>query len=336
MANPYGPNPARKGSEVVYREGGTEKKMKEQYIAGLFKGTLAIIDVPDRKQIGFYSQAVYRNTPYTRDRELISESAEGNPVPGKVGDPSPIKHIFYIIKENRTYDQVLGDMAEGNGDKNLTLFGENVTPNQHAIAREFVLLDNFYVNGEVSADGHNWSMGAYATDYLEKTWPTSYGDRGGDYDAEGSRAIANNKNGFFWDNCSRNGVTYRTYGEFMGDNGPNIPVLDGHFCKYFTPWDQTVRDTVRYNEWRRDFDSLLAINAVPQFNSIRFINDHTEGLRLGRPTPFAHTADNDLAVGMFMDHLSHSSIWNNSLVIIVEDPIILMHIEVQLILPEGL
>ena len=97
----------------------------------------------------------------------------------KVGDPSPIKYVFYIIKENRTYDQVLGDMPEGNGDTSLVLFGENITPNQHKLAREFVLLDNFYVDGEVSADGHNWSIGAYANDYLEKTWPTSYGGRGG-------------------------------------------------------------------------------------------------------------------------------------------------------------
>ena len=127
-----------------------------------------------------YSEAVYKNTPYSKKNEMISEGAEGNPVPMKVGDSSPIKHIFYIIKENRTYDQVLGDMPEGNGDPGLVLFGEKITPNQHAIAREFVLLDNFYVNGEVSADGHNWTMGAYATDYLEKNWPTSYGGRGGD------------------------------------------------------------------------------------------------------------------------------------------------------------
>jgi hypothetical protein len=162
-------------------------------------------------------------------------------------------------------------------------------------------------------------MGAYATDYLEKTWPTGYSDRGGNYDSEGSREIANNKNGYFWDNCKRHGVSYRTYGEFMGDNGPNIPVLKDHFCKYFTPWDQRVRDTVRFSQWRRDFDSLLAVNAVPQFNSIRFINDHTEGLSLNRPTPFAHAADNDLAVGLFLDHLSHSRIWKESLVFIVED-----------------
>ena len=319
MANPYGPNPNRRGSVVVYQEGGREQKIKEQYIGSLFSGTLGILDIPGDGQMGIYSKAVYNNTPYIKNNEMTSEGAEGNPIPQKVGNPSPIKHIFYIIKENRTYDQVLGDMPEGNGDPNLVLFGENITPNHHAIAREFVLLDNFYVNGEVSADGHNWTMGAYATDYLEKNWPTNYGGRGGDYPGEGRREIANNKNGFLWDFCQRKGVSYRTYGEFMGDNGPNIPVLKGHYCKYFTPWDQSVMDTIRFHQWKRDLDSLLAINEVPQLNTIRFINDHTQGLSLGKPTPFAHVADNDLAVGMFVDYLSHTAIWKNSLVIIVED-----------------
>jgi len=319
MANPYGPNPARRGDVVVYQEGGRERSIPVQYIGGLFRGVLQILNIPDQKQMGIYSEIVYNNTPYDKSKELVSESPEGNPVPSKVGDLSPIRYIFYIIKENRTYDQVLGDMKEGNGDPDLVLFGEKITPNQHAIAREFVLLDNFYVNGEVSADGHNWSMGAYATDYLEKNWPTSYGGRGGLYPGEGARPIANNKDGFLWDLCKRNNVTYRTYGEFIGDDGPAIPVLRGHFCTYFTPWVQSVRDTVRFHQWQRDFDSLLAINALPQLNTIRFINDHTEGLRLDRPTPFAHVADNDLAVGMFLDYLSHSRVWRQSLVIIVED-----------------
>jgi YVTN family beta-propeller protein len=320
MANPFGPNPMKRGSEVTYQKEGKEVKVKVQYIGGLFKGTLAIIKAPDEKQLDIYSKAVFKNTPYIKANELISDGAEGNPVPRKVGDPSPLKHVFYIIKENRTYDQVLGDMKEGNGDANLCLFGENVTPNQHALAREFVLLDNFYVNGEVSADGHNWSMGAYATDYLEKTWPTSYGGRGGSYSAEGSRVIANNKDGFIWDLCKRGNVSYRTYGEFMADEGtPNIPVLNGHYCSYFATWDQMIRDTVRFREWKRDFDSLLAINAVPQFNTVRFINDHTMGLSKGKPSPLAQVADNDLAVGKFVDYLSHSSIWKESLVVILED-----------------
>jgi YVTN family beta-propeller protein len=318
LANPYGPNPIRRGNNVVYQEGGREHTIKVQYIGDLFRGTLSIIDPPDYNKLGQWSKAVYNNTPYTKEKELESESAEGNPVPRKVGDPSPVKHVFYIIKENRTYDQVLGDMPEGNGDPGLVLFGENITPNHHAIAREFVLLDNFYVNGEVSADGHNWTMGAYATDYLEKNWPTSYSNRGGSYPGEGARKIANNKV-FFWDQCKSNGVSYRTYGEFVGNGGPSIPVLEDHYCKAFTPWVQSVRDTVRFGQWKHDFDSLLAVNAVPQFNSLRFINDHTEGLSLNKPTPFAHVADNDLALGMFLDYLSHSPIWKESLVISVED-----------------
>lgn len=316
-ANPYGPNPSSPKESVVYQGGG--KVIKEQYIGKLFRGTLQFLDVPGEAQMGIYSKAVYNNTPYVKEKELISEGVEGNPVPMKVGSSSPIKHIFYVIKENRTYDQVLGDVKEGNGDPNLVLFGESVTPNQHSVVREFVLLDNFYVDGEVSADGHNWTMGAYATDYLEKNWPTSYGNRGGSYPGEGSKEIANNKNGFLWDACARKGVTYRSYGEFIDNKKAKVPVLKEHFCKPFIGWDLSVRDTIRFRWWKNDFDSLLANNAVPQLSTIRFGNDHTEGLKLGRPTPFAHAADNDLAVGMFVDYLSHSAIWNSSLVIIVED-----------------
>jgi len=318
LANPYGPNPNRRGDVVVYQEAGFEHKIKVQYIGGLFKGKLQMLDLPDDQLMGVYSKAVYNNTPYTKEKETRSEGAEGNPVPMKVGDKSPIKYIFYVIKENRTYDQVLGDMKEGNGDPDLVLFGEKITPNQHAIAREFVLLDNFYVNGEVSADGHNWTMGAYATDFLEKTWPTSYGSRGGTYPGEGSREIANNKL-FLWDMCARMGVSYRSYGEFISNRRANIPVLRDHFCKPFIGWDMSIRDTVRFRWWKEDFDSLLAINAVPQLSTIRFGNNHTEGLNLGKPTPLAHAADNDLAVGMFVDYLSHSPIWQNSLILIVED-----------------
>lgn len=318
-ANPNGPNPARRREEVTYQKGDLKKVQEVEYIGGLFKGTMSIIPEPSPEDLGVYSTITYRNTPYKKELEIRPEGEEGNPIPMMVGKPSPIKYVFYIVKENRTYDQVLGDMKEGNGDTSLVLFGEKITPNQHKLAREFVLLDNFYVNGEVSADGHNWTLGAYATDYLEKTWPTSYGGRGGVYDAEGNREIANNKGGFIWDHCKKAGVSYRTYGEFVDNNKANIPVLEGHFCPYYTSWDESVRDTTRFYQWKRDFDSLLAIGEVPQFNSLRFINDHTEGVRVGKPTPFAHVADNDLAVGMFVEYLSKSPIWKESVVFIVED-----------------
>lgn len=318
-ANPNGPNPAKRREEVTYQKGDLKKVKEVEYIGGLFKGTMSIIPEPSQEDLGVYSTITYRNTPYKKELEIRPEGEEGNPIPMMVGKPSPVKYVFYIVKENRTYDQVLGDMPEGNGDTSLVLFGERITPNQHKLAREFVLLDNFYVNGEVSADGHNWSLGAYATDYLEKTWPTSYGGRGGVYDAEGNREIANNKGGFIWDHCKKAGVSYRTYGEFADDYKANIPVLENHFCPYYTSWDESVRDTTRFYQWRRDFDSLLAIGKVPQFNSLRFINDHTEGVRVGKPTPFAHVADNDLAVGMFVEYLSKSAIWKESVVFIVED-----------------
>ena len=316
-ANPNGPSPVSKKVESAHHS--EVIKGKVQYIAGLFRGTLQAISNPDEKQQAIYSQVVYNNTPYKKENEMISKGEEGNPVPSRVGESSPIKHVFYIIKENRTYDQVLGDIPEGNGDPSLVLFGKNVTPNLHALAKQFVLLDNFYVDGEVSADGHNWTMGAYATDYLEKNWPTSYGGRGGSYPAEGEREIANNKDGFLWDFCKKYGVSYRSYGEFISGQKPNIPVLKDHFCPYYVGWDLSIRDTVRFQWWKRDFEELLASGQVPQFNSLRFGNDHTEGLRIGRPSPLAHAADNDLAVGLFIEYLSHSPIWNESLVIIVED-----------------
>jgi DNA-binding beta-propeller fold protein YncE len=313
------PNPRYRAFDtqktLAYQKGAK----KQEYIAGLFRGTLSVFSEPTEAQLGKYSKLVYENSPYDKNDELTAPGEKGNPVPMKIGGPSPIKHVFYIIKENRTYDQVLGDMPEGNGDSSLSIFGEKITPNLHALAKEFVLLDNFYVDAEVSADGHNWSMGGYATDYLEKTWPTSYGGRGGTYDGEGNRAIANNKGGFIWNQCARAGVSYRTYGEFADDYKPNIPILKGHYCHYYTGWDQKVRDTTRVGQWERDFDSLVAMHALPQLNTLRIINDHTEGLRKGRPTPFAHCADNDLAVGMLVNHLSRSPVWKESVVFVLED-----------------
>lgn len=319
MANPYGPNPLRRKGVVIYQQGDTSRTLKEQYIAGLFKGTMSIIDVPKDEQLGIYSQQVYANTPYNKAKESLTKGQEGNPVPSRTGAPSPIKHVFYIIKENRTYDQMLGDMKEGNGDASLCMFPEKVTPNHHALAREFVLLDNFYVDAEVSADGHNWSTAAYATDYVEKTWPTSYGGRGGTYDAEGQGKTGRPRSGYIWDHCKNYNVSYRTYGEFADDYKANIPALVNHLCPYYTGWDLNVRDTVRINQWKREFDSLVAANALPAMNTVRIGGDHTEGLKVGRPSPFAHVADNDLALGMFIEYLSKSSVWNESAVFVVED-----------------
>ena len=322
-ANPEGPKPVSRQQQYEHHRGDINKTKDVQYIAGLFLGALSIIDMPNEKQLKHYTRQVFDNTPYDKNRADKDCIEPGNPIPATPKDVSPIKYVFYVIKENRTYDQVLGDLSQGNGDPSLTLFGREVTPNQHKLAETFVLLDNFYVNAEVSCDGHNWTMGGYATDYLEKTWPTNYSGRGDVYSGEGGHHMGNNKGGFFWDLCQAHGVSYRSYGEFVSQTKKglkaNTPSLEGHFCQTFAPFDMSVKDTTRIRVWQADFDSLLAIGQVPQFNTIRIGNDHTEGMKLGRPTPYAHVADNDLAVGMLIEHLSHSPIWKETAVFIIED-----------------
>jgi len=317
MANPQGPQPVKKVDNSGYQKGAVNSK--EQYIGGLFKGTLSFIKAPQEAQLKIYTKQVYANTPFNTQKTAMADGIEGNPIPRKRGEVSPIKHVFYIIKENRTYDQVLGDMPQGNGDTSLCIFGQRVTPNHHAIASEFVLLDNFYVDAEVSADGHNWSMAAYATDFIEKTWPTSYGGRGGNYDSEGTRKAGDPRDGYIWDYCKRAGVSYRTYGEFADDYKPNIKVLEGHYCAAAPSFDLNIKDVKRVEIWAHDFDSLLAVKAVPQFNTIRISNDHTSGQHKGAISPIAAVGDNDLAIGQFIEHLSKSSIWKESVVFILED-----------------
>jgi YVTN family beta-propeller protein len=317
MANPHGPMPVKKVDNSSYQMGATNTK--EQYIGGLFKGTLSFINAPTPDLLKTYTKQVYANTPYTDKLEKMAKGEAGNPIPRSTADKSPIKYVFYIIKENRTYDQVLGDMPKGNGDTSLCIFGQKVTPNLHALANEFVLADNFYVDAEVSADGHNWSMAAYATDYIEKTWPTSYGGRGGDYGGEGVRTANDPRDGFIWDYCNRANISYRSYGEFVAYGKTTIKALKGHVCMQTPGFDLNVTDRFREQVWAHDFDSLLSVNDVPKMNIIRMGNDHTSGQRKGAISPIAAVADNDQGVGMLIEHLSQSPIWKESVVIVLED-----------------
>ena len=316
-ANPQGPQPVAKGEKDNYKKG---NKASNQYIGGLFKGTISVIPTPEPAVLATYSQQVYANTPYNKEREAVSDGEPDNPIPTKVGAPSPIKHIFYVVKENRTYDQVLGDEPAGNGDTGLVLFGKRVTPNQHAIAEQFVLLDNFYVDAEVSADGHNWSMSGYANDYVEKTWPTNYGGRGGTYDYAANKPIALPKDGFLWDYALRAGISFRDYGEFSDDDGHvYLPELKKHMCAAYTGWNLGVKDVEREKVWEKDFDSLVANHDVPTLNLLYLPSDHTAGLNKKSRTPYAFVADNDCAVGAFLAHLSQSPIWKDCAVFILED-----------------
>lgn len=320
LANPYGPRPIKNGEEVILHGADINAPKEVQYIGSMFKGTMSVIPSPSAKDLVVYSKAVYRNASYTPNKsELADKDASGFPIPMKMGQKSPIKYVFYVIKENRTYDQVLSDVKGGNGDTTLLLFGRKYTPNQHAIAEKFVLLDNFYVDSEVSADGHMWSMGAYATDYMEKSWPTSYGGKGGGIYGDAEKNVVLNKNGYIWDECNRFGVSFRTYGEFVTAGKPTIPVLNNHFNPSFPSYSLAIMDTTRLRIWKTEFDQMVKENRVPQFNTLRMGNDHTEGLRIGRPTPYAHVADNDYAVGLLIETLSKSPIWNETAVFILED-----------------
>jgi YVTN family beta-propeller protein len=330
-ANPKGPNPN------IPRDENT------QYIGSLLKGTVSIIGLPRRARLAQLTKRVYANAPYT-DALLKSARAPRarTAIPVRVGEASPIKHVIYIIKENRTYDQVLGDMPEGNGDPDICLFGEEVTPNQHALAREFVLLDNFYVNAEVSADGHNWSMAAYATDYVEKTWPTNYSRRGRTYDYEGSKKIARPTKGYIWDYCKAAGVSYRSYGEFIGvrdvkiggggggetteaareaqrENYTEEEALQGNFSPTFPSYNLSITDNTRVDRWLEEFCLYEKNGKLPQFQIVRLGNNHTEGTRPGARTPRAHVADNDLAVGRLVEAVTNSQYWATTAIFILED-----------------
>jgi len=312
-ANPGGPNPSR-------------SSRTEEYIGSLFRGTVSLISPPSPQQLASYSQAVYRNTRYTDQRKDAPGRDSLNPIPHRTGGSSPIKHVFYIIKENRTYDQVFGDLPQGNGDPSLCLFPEAVTPNHHALVKEFVLLDNLYHDAEVSADGHNWSMGAYATDYVEKTWPTSYGGRGGEYEYEGGVPIVYPARGYIWDACQRAGVTYRSYGEFArnpetpGDSARGLtPSLEGHVAPFYRGWDLNYSDVDRVKAWTKEFDAFDRDGGLPQFQIIKLPNDHTEGTRKGGLTPRAYVAQNDLALGMVVDRISHSRYWRDCAIFVLED-----------------
>jgi YVTN family beta-propeller protein len=297
-----------------------------KYIGSMLNGTLSFFNFPDDKQLAVYTKAVYANTPY-RPRDLTQSKVEiANPIPCKVGQPSPIKYVFYVIKENRTYDQVFGDVEEGNGDSSLVLFGKNVTPNLHNIVSQYTLLDNLYANAEISAQGHNWSTAAYCTDYVEKSWPSNYAGRSGIYDFEGGQPTASPSAGYLWDLCLKHDVTFRDYGEFIDYSSDRSKpgttkekALIGHFDPMYRGWDLNFSDLERYNEWDRDFTALLEKGTVPNFNIIRLPNDHTSGTSKGELTPQAMVAQNDYAVGLLVDRISHSPIWKESAIFIIED-----------------
>lgn len=299
---------------------------KSEYIGSLMEGSLSILRYPDAKELAAYSQEVFQNTPY-KQASLLKSAFEGeSPIPKAVGQASPIKHILYIIKENRTYDQVFGDMPEGNGDTSLCLFNEAITPNHHKLAREYVLMDNFYVNSEVSADGHNWSTAGYATDYIEKTWPTQYGGRGGEYDFEGTEPTGWPKAGFLWSVAARKGVSFRMYGEFIDPSTPEgkpakprHPAIGQNFSPTYRGWDLDYSDVDRFKAWEKELTEFEKNGKLPSLCIMHLPNDHTSGTSKGALTPKAYVAQNDYALGLIVERLSKSPYWKETAIFVVED-----------------
>lgn len=271
-------------------------------------------------------QQVYQGvqTPSETEKQRIAQFSAGS---------GPIRHVFYILKENRTYDQILGDLPQGNGDPRLVLFGEAITPNHHALAREFILFDNFFVDGDVSADGHFWSMSATATDYVTRLWSTTYSghseeafDAPYDGDEEHDHPIAAPGSGFLWDRAEKLGIIYRDYGEWgvpdKADRKKDVVYLAGlknHFDPYYRDEIGDVTDQERVDEWQREFRAFEANGKLPQLNIIHLPNDHTSGTKLGYPTPRAMVADNDLALGRIVETISHSRFWPHSVIFVLED-----------------
>lgn len=238
----------------------------------------------------------------------------------------PIRHVIYVIKENRTYDQVLGDLPAGDGDAGLTMFGAQITPNEHAIASHFGIFDNLYASAQVSADGHNWSTAALANDYLERMWPSIYGQRRQLYDFEDGASASTPHNGYLWDDAARAHITLRDYGEFVtnpdvreGDATTEMANLKGHIDPHYPGFDLEISDLDRMTEWKREFDGYVRDGNLPQLEIIRLPNDHTEGTRAGTLTPQAYVAQNDEAVGRLVEAVSHSRYWQSTAIFIIED-----------------
>ena len=250
----------------------------------------------------------------------------------------PFEHVIYIIKENRTYDQVFGDLTQADGDSSLLFFPRHVSPNHHALAERFGIFDRFFVNAEVSPDGHNWSTGAYVTDYGEKTIPSHYSSRGRTYDYQGTNRgaipdddVSEPASGYLWNLAERAGITYRNYGEFVSESDdppgtgaqvmttPTKQALIGHTNTAYSGWNLDIPDQARVDVWLKDFQEFVRGGNLPALEIMTLPNDHTSGAQAGKPTPRAYMADNDLALGRIVEALSKSPFWKNTVIFVLED-----------------
>ncbi|HEY0779808.1 MAG TPA: bifunctional YncE family protein/alkaline phosphatase family protein [Gemmatirosa sp.] len=285
------------------------------------------------------------------DRVTRANGWNGRRGAGLAGRVPPFEHVVYVIKENRTYDQVLGDLTQADGDPSLTFFPRANTPNHHALAERFGIYDRFFVNAEVSGDGHNWSTAAYATEYVQKTVPINYSGRGRSYDFEGTNRgfsakdipeddVAEPADGYLWDLARAAGASFRNYGEFVvpdgpvSDEGTALPAGPGGRATHYrgtkafllthtdtlSPgFDLDIPDQFRADRWITELREFSRTGQMPALELVRLSNDHTAGARRGSHTPRAYLADNDLALGRMVEALSRSPFWRNTVMFVVED-----------------
>jgi YVTN family beta-propeller protein len=277
----------------------------------IFQGSVSFISRPDNVEMAAYTAQVRRNANYRPEQFRQSSLPSESVIPSRVGEPCPIKYVLYIIKENRTYDQVYGDMTDaqgqplGNGAPKLAIFGQKVTPNQHALAREYVLFDNLFSNSEVSVDGHSWCDAAIATDFIQRSWIHSYSRHG---ILPGNQEMERPANGYLWDLCQRHGVSFKTYGE----GSRRVPSANRG------RWPAS-RDTVRVQSWIADLHQAEQSGSLPRFTIMSLGENHTQGTRPGAPTPEACVGNNDLALGQLVEAASHSRFWNEMAIFVIED-----------------
>jgi len=292
------------------------------YVGNLLPASLSFIPLPDAGQLAQYTRQAKVNSPFSTPRKPA-------PAPFPLGRKGPVEYVVYIIKENRTYDSIFGDLKEGNGDPSYCLFPEPVTPNHHALAREFVLLDNTFHDAEVSADGHFWVTAAYATDYVEKLWPAMYGGKGRNARLDmHDDPVAYPASGFLWDLCKRFNVSYRSYGEGArlrfatpGQVRASTPSLEGHIHPRYYGADGIVQmsDRRRLELWLEEFREFERTGKLPRLSILSLPGDHLLGTRPGVQTPRAMMAENDFALGKIVEALTSSRFWPKMAIFVVED-----------------
>lgn len=327
------PNPNGPGSPKLTR--GDARVV--QHVGRIHVGGMSVIAPFDEKQLALHTRVVYENSPY---RDLLLEDAgspRGSPIPNRPGEPSPIKHVIYIVKENRTYDQVFGDMERGNGDPSLTLFKADCSPNHRKLSREFVLFDNFYVNGDVSADGHNWSAGAISPDVTTKIWPNMYGGRKARMSLYWGRPPHNftedatrPHGGYLWTRAFEAGVSVRNYGWLTKHKDAaktgETQIVDAESRQLmavtnplFRGFDVAYPDLDRMQFFLDDLAGFEKKGDMPRLIVMRLGNDHTAGMRAGAFTPRAMFADNDLALARLVEAVSKSRFWRETAIFVLED-----------------